>query len=93
MIWFEGNVYQYIRMGITIRKMSFGDENSWFYGCTLWILISDLGFTARQDYFIHFEQSQLLCGAKTGDPREKPPDHPQAELRLSHMRPELGSNP
>ena len=27
-----------------------------------------------------------------GDPREKPPDHPQAELGLSHMWPELGSN-
>ena len=30
---------------------------------------------------------------KMGDPREKPPDHPQAELDLSHMWPELGSNP
>ena len=28
-----------------------------------------------------------------GDPREKPPDHPQAELGLSHMWPELNSNP
>ena len=27
-----------------------------------------------------------------GDPREKPPDHPQAELDLSHMWLELGSN-
>ena len=43
------------------------------------------GFTARQDYFIRFEPSQSLCGAKTGDPREKPPDHPQVELGLSHM--------
>ena len=25
--------------------------------------------------------------------REKPPDHPQAELGLSHMRLDLGSNP
>ena len=48
---------------------------------------------ARQDYFTHFEPSQSLGGAKTGDPREKPPGHPQAELDLSHMRPELGSNP
>ena len=31
--------------------------------------------------------------AKTGDPREKPPDHPQAELVLSHIWLELGSNP
>ena len=51
------------------------------------------GFTARQDYFTHFEPSQLLGGAKMGDPQEKPPDHPQAELGLSHMWLELGSNP
>ena len=38
---------------------------------------------ARQDYFTHFEPSQTLGGAKTGDPREKPPEHPQAELCLS----------
>ena len=28
-------------------------------------------FTARQDYFTLFEQSQSLSGAKTGDPQEK----------------------
>ena len=35
---------------------------------------SFLSFTlcsACQDYFTHFEPSQSLCGAKTGDPREK----------------------
>ena len=52
-----------------------------------------LGFTACQDYFTHFEPSQSVGGAKTGDPREKTPDHPQAELGLSHMWSELGSNP
>ena len=52
-----------------------------------------LGFTARQGYFTHFEPSQSKGGAKTGAPREKPPDHPQAELGLSHMWPELGLNP
>ena len=51
------------------------------------------GFTARQYYFTHFEPSQSLGGAKTGDPREKPSDHPQAKLGLSHMWPKLGSNP
>ena len=50
-----------------------------------------LGFTARQDYFTHFEPSQSVGGAKTGDLREKPPDHPQAELGMSHMWPELDS--
>ena len=43
-----------------------------------------LGFTARQDYFTHFELSQSIGGAKMGHPREKPPDHPQAELGLTH---------
>ena len=32
-----------------------------------------LGFTARQDYFTHFEPSQSQGGAKIGDPWEKPP--------------------
>ena len=36
------------------------------------------GVTARQNYFTHFEPSQSLVGAKTGDPREKTPGHPQA---------------
>ena len=44
-----------------------------------------LGFTALQDYFTHFQLSQLLGGKKTGVPREKPPDHPKAELGSSHM--------
>ena len=40
--------------------------------------------TVHQDYFTHFEQSQSVGWAKTGDPREKPPGHPLAELGLSH---------
>ena len=48
-------------------------------------ILLDLGFTGRQDYFTRFEPSQLLGGEKIGDPREKPPDRPQAELGLSHM--------
>ena len=43
------------------------------------------GFMAREYYFTHFEPSQLLSGAKTGDLQEKRPDHPQAELGLSHI--------
>ena len=35
-----------------------------------------LGLMARQDYFTHFEPSQLLVGGmKMGDPREKTPNH------------------
>ena len=52
-----------------------------------------LGFTACQDYFTHFEPSQLFGGAKTGNPWENTPDHTQAELGLYYMWPELGSNP
>ena len=44
-------------------------------------------FTAHQDNFTHFLQSQSLGGAKRGDPQEKPSDHPQAELGLSHVWP------
>ena len=40
---------------------------------------------AFQDYFTHFEPSQLLGWAKTGVPWEKLSDHPQAELGLSHV--------
>ena len=47
-----------------------------------------LGFTAHQDNFTHFEPSQLL-GLRWGKngrfPKKKTPDHPQAELGLSHM--------
>ena len=43
--------------------------------------------------FHSFWAESVIRWAKTGDPREKPPDHPQAELGLSHMWPELGSNP
>ena len=50
-------------------------------------------FLSRQDYSTRFEMSQSVGGAKTGDPWEKSPDHPQAELGLSQMWPELGRTP
>ena len=40
------------------------------------------GVTARQDYFTHFEPTQSQGAAKTG---EKPLEHLQAELCLTHM--------
>ena len=48
---------------------------------------------ARQDYFTHFELSQSKGGRNTGDPREKPLDHPQAELGSFRMWPGQGPNP
>ena len=47
---------------------------------------------ARQEYFTNFDPSQSLGEAKTGDPWEKN-TWPPAELGLSRMWPELGSNP
>ena len=48
---------------------------------------------ARQGYFIHFESIKLIGGVKTGDPREKNPDHQQAELGLYYTWTKLGSVP
>ena len=38
--------------------------------CPRYLLVwfFDFGYTARQDYFTHFEPSQSVGGAKTGDP-------------------------
>ena len=46
-----------------------------------------------QDYFSSNETGQSVGGAKTGEPREKPPDTPASRTNLSHMWPERGSNP
>ena len=48
---------------------------------------SGVDVTARQDYFTHFEPRRSVGEAKMGDPRKKinAPDHPQAELGLSHV--------
>ena len=48
-----------------------------------------------QDYFSSYETGQSIGGAKTGDqnPEKNHLTHPQAELGLSHMWPERGSNP
>ena len=35
---------------------------------------------ALQDYFPHCKLSKLIGELKMGDPQEKTPDHPQAEL-------------
>ena len=42
-------------------------------------------FLGFQDNFTYFELSQSAVGVKTGDPQEKTPEHPQAELGLSDM--------
>ena len=63
------------------------------YTCGIQTFFFNLGFTTRQNYFTNFEPSQSQGRAKTGDPPGKPLNHPQAELGLSHMWPELGLNP
>ena len=55
-----------------------------FFFFSFFFLVGE-GLTARQDYFTHFEPSQSVGGEKTADPREKPPDYPQADLDLSHV--------
>ena len=37
----------------------------------------------------HSVWAESIIAAKTGEPQNKPPGHPQAELGLSHMWPEL----
>ena len=70
---FWGEVGGYLSSKLT--KWAFGSEE----------LKMDLGFTACQDYFTHFEQNSIVRrGENWSSPREKPPDHPQAELGLSH---------
>ena len=49
------------------------------------VVVGEGGGVVRHDYFTHFEPSQSLDAAKTGDFQNKPPGHPQAELGLSRM--------
>ena len=46
-----------------------------------------------QDYFSLYETDQSVGGRKREDPEKNHLAHPQAELGLSHMWPERGSNP
>ena len=63
------------------------DTHYWFF------LFIFFGFMTCQDYFTHFEPSQVLGEAKMGDPREK--NHwITRKLNLPCLKwPELGSNP
>ena len=65
-------------------------KNSWFIITFFIYLFLILRFTARKDCFTHFYLSQSLGGAKREIPEK---NHLQAELGMSHIRPELGSNP
>ena len=46
-----------------------------------------------QDYFSSYETGQSVGGRKREDPEKNHLAPPQAELGLSHMWPERGSNP
>ena len=46
-----------------------------------------------QDYFSSYEMGQSVGGAKTENPEKNHLTHLQAELGLSHMRPERGLKP
>ena len=53
-------------------------KTGYFYIFFIWVL-------RPVKIITHFEPSQLLGGVKMGDPGEKTPDHPQAELGMSRM--------
>ena len=74
-------------------------------GTASWVLTSTLGSKCFlgfffnsvlhpfQDYFSSYETDLSVGGRKREDPEKNHLAHPQAELGLSHMWPERGSNP
>ena len=102
---FSHDVAQIIHMGIRVKgKKNTHHDVLWvnhfalhfFYIFCFFICIFFLfGFygLSRLFHSFDFEPSQSLGGAKMGDLRENPHDHPQTELGSSHRWPELGSNP
>ena len=50
-------------------------------------------FNSFQDYFTHIETSQSEGGAKTGVPREKPPDTPASRTWLVSLVIRVGLEP
>ena len=79
------NVYNTMYLPVSPISTSCHKSTMAIYVFFFFFFFFFFGFAARQDYFTHFERSQSLGEAKTGDPRQKPPDHPQAELGLSHI--------
>ena len=70
-------------------------ENSedFFFVFFFVVFFFNSGLRPFQDYFSSYETGQSEGGAKTGEPEKNHLTHPQAELGLSHMWPERGSNP
>ena len=54
------------------------------------ILVFNSDLSPFQDYFSSYETGQSVGGAKTGEPREKPPDTPASRTWPVSER---GSNP
>ena len=61
-----------------IDIISFPHSSFLPYSNFLAYLVFNLGLTARQDFFTHFEQNRSLDGG--GDFLDKTPDQPQSEL-------------
>ena len=55
--------------------------------------VGGFGFYGPSRLFHSFWAESIVKWVENGRPREKPPDHPQTELCLSHMWLKLGSNP
>ena len=94
--WGGSYVRNMINSGTSIRATAHVHRSQTSALCSssleLSVKIFYLGFYGQARLF-HFWAESLIRWAKTGDPWEKPSDHPQAELGLSHTWPELGSNP
>ena len=63
-----------------------------FIYSVLFLVVMVVGGKSPSRLF-HSVWAESIIAAKTGDPQNKPPGHPQAELGLSHMWPELCLNP
>ena len=61
--------------------------------CKLLLFFFNSVLRPFQDYFSSYETGQSVGGQKLENPEKNHWTHPQAELGLSHMWPERGSNP
>ena len=67
---------------------SLNSNNYWYFNVYQQLHFFFLNSVLRpfQDYFSSYEMGQLVGGAKTGEPREKPPDTPPSRTWLvSHV--------
>ena len=69
------------------------EPDQWYTHSHLQNITEKHFFYLGQRLFHSFWAEPIIRWVKTGDPQEKPPDNPQAELGLSNMWPEPGLEP